>query len=287
MNDEVCHLLDGGIITPTCLQMIRIVVHPALLNKLSLIVESERLANKVQSLADILRVPIQLMNEVDVETTYQLVRTEARLELRSTGKGAPGPVFIDFVSGKSAHRRQFGGGRGQPLARAVGLKKGETPTILDATAGLGRDAFVLATLGCKVTLIERSPIVHALLADAIERALQDSTVADIVDRFTLINANAIEFMKTLSGDERPDVVHLDPMYPHRDKSALVKKEMRVFRDIVGDDLDSAQLLSAARECALKRVAVKRPIKADYLGGMKPDAEIKSPNTRYDLYFSYS
>lgn len=254
-------------------------------NQLSLLAVSDALVTHLQPLAQKLQLPVQLEANVLLETAYQLVCTETRLELRMTGKGAPGPVYIDFVGGKNAHRRQFGGGRGQPLARAVGLKKGEIPTVLDATAGLGRDAFVLATLGCRVDLIERSPVVHALLADAIERARQNDEIAGMIERFTLHNANATEYMNGLLGDERPEVIYLDPMYPHREKSALVKKEMRVFRDIVGADTDGAELLAAARQCAQKRVTVKRPVKAEWLGDMKPDAEIRSPNTRYDLYFS--
>ena len=80
-----------------------------------------------------------------------------------------------------AHRRQFGGGKGQMIAKAVGIKGGIKPQILDATAGLGKDAFVLATLGCEMTLLERSPIIHQLLQDGIERA-SESDVSDIIQR---------------------------------------------------------------------------------------------------------
>ena len=83
---------------------------------------------------------------------------------------------MDFVEGAVAHRRKFGGGRGQSIAKAVGLKSGAMPTVVDATAGLGRDAFVLASLGCKVTLIERSPVVAALLQDGLARAAQDPEI---------------------------------------------------------------------------------------------------------------
>src|SRR5690606_23122611 len=108
--------------------------------------------------------------------------------------GAPGPVFADFVEGALAYRRLHGGGRGQPVARAVGLKPGIYPKVLDATAGLGRDAFVLAALGCEVVMLERSPIIAALLDDALARAALESEVAPIVARMTLIQADARQWL---------------------------------------------------------------------------------------------
>lgn len=63
-------------------------------------------------------------------------------------------------------------------------------------------------------------------------------------------------MTTLS--PAPDVVYLDPMYPHRQKSALVKKEMRVFQSLVGNDDDADSLLIPAMTIAKRRVVVKRP-----------------------------
>ncbi|PLY15199.1 MAG: 16S rRNA methyltransferase [Sedimenticola sp.] len=261
-------------------------VQAEFLQQLSLIAETGDQVDQLQALAVALQLPVELASNMQTPSRYQLFKTVHRLELRETGKGAPGPVFIDFLSGKAAHRRQFGGGRGQPLARAIGLKKGMVPRVLDATAGLGRDAFVLATLGCAVTMVERSPIIHALLADAIARAHEDTGVREITDRLRLIHADASVYMDALVDSLRPDVVYLDPMYPHREKTALVKKEMRLFRHIVGDDRDGVRLLESARKCARMRVAVKRPINAEPLGNQPADALIKSPNTRYDLYFSH-
>ena len=216
-----------------------------------------------------------------------LVKTDQRLELRQSGRPAPGPVFIDFVSGKTAHRRQFGGGRGQPLARAIGLKSGRTPSVIDATAGLGRDAFVLATLGCEVRMVERSPIIAALLGDALMRAADDPGVGEIVARMALLQGDARAQLTALPESARPDVVYLDPMYPHREKSALVKKEMRIFRSLVGDDEDSAELLNAPRQVARNRVVVKRPAKAPTLDQTPPSMTINSPNTRYDVYLNHA
>ena len=234
---------------------------------------------EAQRLAEQFGLP--LTARADGDEGYRLVLTAERLELRTLGPKAPGPVYADFVGGKVGYRHRHGGGRGQPIAKAVGLKKGATPTVLDATAGLGRDAFVLASLGCEVTMIERSPIVAALLRDALARAELHGETAEVTARMQLIEGDAIKGMEALVGQY--DVVHLDPMYPHREKSAQVKKEMRLFRDLVGEDPDADRLLEAALACAAKRVVVKRPRGAPPLGERKPSYTVDSKTTRYDVY----
>ena len=168
------------------------------------------------------------------------------------------------------------------IAKAVGVQSGVRPTVLDATAGLGRDAFVLASLGCEMTLIERQPLIAALLEDGLARALRDAEVAPIAARMRLLCGNAIGLMQQWQ-DEAPQVIYLDPMFPHRDKSALVKKEMRLFRPFVGDDLDAPELLAAALELASHRVVVKRPRKAPCIAGPKPSHALDGKSSRYDIY----
>lgn len=204
------------------------------------------------------------------------------VQLVELGPGAPGPIRVDFVAGAAAHRRLYGGGAGQMIAKAVGLQPGVRPTVLDATAGLGGDAFVLAQLGCAMTLLERQPVVAALLADGLARAAADPEVGPIVARMTLIRGNAIDTMAAWA-DEPPQVIYLDPMFPHRDKSALVKKEMRLFRPLVGDDDDAPALLAAALPLASHRVVVKRPRKAPAIAGPAPSYVLEGKSSRYDIY----
>jgi 16S rRNA (guanine1516-N2)-methyltransferase len=202
------------------------------------------------------------------------------LELCQLDQPKLGAIKVDFVEGAVAHRRKFGGGRGQDIAKAVGLKHGFTPHILDATAGLGRDAFVLASLGCQLTLMERMPIVAALLDDGIERARLNSEVGGIARNMKLIHASSIENMSLV---DSPDVVYLDPMYPHREKSAAVKKEMRIFQSLVGEDLDADSLLAPALALAKYRVVVKRPSYALPLAGKAPSMTITMKKNRFDVY----
>ena len=214
---------------------------------------------------------------------FLLVVTASRLELRQTGARAHGPVFVDFIHGAVGYRRIHGGGRKQPLARAVGVKGPSTPTVFDATAGLGKDSFVLACLGCKVHLFERSSIIGVLLEDGLARAMADPEIGSLVKtRMSLTIGDSNELFHCMD-QEKPEVVYLDPMYPHRTKSALVKKEMRLLRAIVGDDQDSSALLKTALQNAQKRVVVKRPKSAPAIAGPEPSLQITSKNSRFDVY----
>lgn len=217
------------------------------------------------------------------EHAFFLEFTGDRLELRQHGTETPGPIVVDFVGGAVGHRRRFGGGRGQPLAKAAGLQTGHAPSVVDATAGLGRDAFVLASLGCSVTLVERSPVAAALLADGLRRGALDAETAPIVARMRLVHAQAVAWLRALAEEARPDVVYLDPMFPHREKSALVKKEMRAFQAVIGADEDADALLDAALTAARRRVVVKRPKGAPFLAGRAPTLDYPTKNHRFDVY----
>ncbi|XPF93169.1 class I SAM-dependent methyltransferase [Colwellia sp. RE-S-Sl-9] len=214
------------------------------------------------------------------QLTFLLQVNFQTLELIKIDEPKLSAIKVDFVEGAAAHRRKFGGGRGQDIAKAVGLKHGFTPHVLDATAGLGRDSFVLASLGCQVTMIERMPIVAALLEDGLARATLNTEVADIISKMELVHScltqNSFEHLQ-------PDVVYLDPMYPHREKSAAVKKEMRVFQTLVGEDLDADALLAPALAIAKYRVVVKRPTYAPPLANKKPSTSIKMKKNRFDVY----
>lgn len=222
------------------------------------------------------------LQSLQTEAPFALTWSDGHLELRKLDEPKLGPVFVDFVEGAVAHRRKFGGGRGQSIAKSVGLKSGANPTVVDATAGLGRDAFVLASLGCQVTMLERHPVVAALLADGLQRAQQDAEIGEWMrDRMSLRAGSALENLQQLGFT--PDVVYLDPMFPHRQKSALVKKEMRVFQSLVGPDLDADALLPAALAVAGKRVVVKRPDYAGYLNDKTPSMSIETKSNRFDVY----
>lgn len=226
-----------------------------------------------------------LNDAIALPASLTLAHREDRLVLVGDEALYGKPLSVDFVAGKAAHRRQFGGGRGQLVAKACGLNKGITPSVVDATAGLGRDAFVLAGLGAQVLLIERVAAIAALLEDGLARALRHGETADIAARMTLRHGDATRSLAALvaGASFNPQVIHLDPMFPHREKSALVKKEMRLFRMLAGDDDDAPRLLEAALDVATHRVVVKRPRKAPPIAGPAPQHSLEAKTSRYDVY----
>jgi 16S rRNA (guanine1516-N2)-methyltransferase len=190
---------------------------------------------------------------------------------------------VDFAGGPVGYRFRRGGERGHPLVRAAGIKKDRVPSIVDATAGLGRDAFLLASAGATVTLIERSAEVHALLQHALARAAAESSdLAEVIARMTLIHGDAKDRLPEL----RPDVVIIDPMHPPRRNTALVKQEMRQLSTIVGADEDADELMRIALSSARERVVLKWPLRAKpLLDSPKPSHQFAGKTVRYEVFLT--
>ena len=208
-----------------------------------------------------------------------LIADESGISLCRAGE--KGRVRVDFDGGAAHYRRTKGGG--ELIAKAVNHTA--QPTVWDATGGLGRDSFVLASLGLNVHTFEQNPAVACLL---FRRALigqgKVKETREIAQRITLHFGNAIDLMQELATQNgRPDVVYLDPMYPERRKTAAVKKEMAYFHDLVGAAQDEAELLDAALNTAKKRIVVKRPRLGEFLDGRKPAYQYTGKSTRFDVY----
>ncbi len=209
-----------------------------------------------------------------------LIRAQGRLGIRSPGEEGDGPVWAEFIEGRTGWRLRHAG-RGQSIARAVGLKKGKPPPrVVDATAGLGRDAALLAVLGCQVVAVERSPDVHAVLKDGLHRALVDPELGPALGGIELLLGDAALLIPEM--DPAPQVVLVDPMHPDRVNRAKVRKEMRVLREVVGEDADAGELAEVARAWARDRVVIKRPAKAPPLLG-DPSFQVAGKTVRFDVY----
>lgn len=213
---------------------------------------------------------------------YLLAYRDLRLLLQSTGDDKAGTLCVDFSDAKLNYRANSSI-RNQNIAKALGLKGGQRPSVLDATAGLGKDAFLIASLGCEVSLLERSDLVHALLADGLTRSgYYGEEISVILGRMNLHFGDLLEFE---AGSEEFDVVYLDPMFPERRKSAKVKKDMALLQQLLGHQADGAALLDAAKLLAKKRVVVKRAKLSPHIGTGKPDIEFKGSSSRYDVYLN--
>jgi len=230
-------------------------------------------AARAASLADACGCPL---HEGDTDA-LRLVVTDDGLELREGASGAG--VRPDFASLRGS-RRDWRQSRRQPLGRALGRG---TETVLDATAGLGRDAVLMTLMGYAVTAVERHPVVAALLEDGLARARHDATFAAAIgDRLRVACADARELLAT--GAIQPDAVYLDPMFPpKRRASALAPKAIRLVRAVVGVDPDAGAHFDAARERA-RRVVVKRHASSPPLAP-GPTFVVETALVRYDVYVS--
>lgn len=227
--------------------------------------ESDALEEQAQILAT------RLGCALDKEASSCLYVTSDKLSLKI---GNFSLLSADFSAATWAKRKAEG--KKQGLVRAckpaLGMK------IIDATGGWGRDAAILASFGAEVLIIERNPIIAALLADALDRrSEQDKLIMNL----SLINTDARSYLSTLTDADLPDVIYIDPMHPVRNKAALVKKDMQALQQLIGADEDALELLRIAIPKAKQQVVVKWPQKIRPL--LPPTSSIEGKTIRFDRY----
>lgn len=202
-------------------------------------------------------------------------------------------VAICFHQGATQHRRLYGGGKSQILSKAVGTDQKPGLRVLDATAGLAGDSFVLASLKARVQMLERSPLLFLMIQDALsvtKDVSSDQSLLETIERMSILQADALSWLNKQSRGMF-DVIYLDPMFPERKKKAAVKKEMQVLQYLLGESdkpdaarLDEEQrLLQLSIEKASHRVVVKRPRHAPPLPGEEPGYCLEGKSTRFDIY----
>jgi 16S rRNA (guanine1516-N2)-methyltransferase len=231
-----------------------------------------------------------------MQAGFKLERDEqGRLVLCDLQNIKQHPLVVDFASAGLNYRRTHGVGKNQTLGKALGLKAHPSPTVIDATAGMGVDAFIMASLGCRVRAFERSEVVFSLLQDGYRRLLEhepteckqnERELQAIAGRLSFECCDAVVVLSNLANEDRPDLIYLDPMFPEegRAKTALPKKGMQTFRRLIGEENDTLELLKVALNCAKKRVVVKRPIHSPNLEiGRKPTHVFLGKSTRFDMY----
>ena len=184
------------------------------------------------------------------------------------------------------HRRAFGAGKKQDICRAVGLNRTNNLSIVDATAGLGRDAFVLACHGAQVTAYEVDAVLSSMLSWSLARAKEFSVEqndVDLIESLKRLHFAQMDSSSDLAASSF-DVVYLDPMFPHRDKSAKVKKEMQILQQLLLNTASNPeQLFKSCWQAAKSRLVIKRPSKALPFADQKPTHQIVGKSIRYDVY----
>lgn len=195
-------------------------------------------------------------------------------------QGHETPLSVDFDGGQLGYRLAVDRVRHERLVRAVG-KISNNGMLIDATAGLGRDAALLARAGWQVTMLERQPVLQALLADGLART------QELVKQMSLVAADSVEWLS--QHPQVAEVVYLDPMFPERDKSAAIKKDLLWLQwlsasdSVATDEVMEANLLQAALSAARRRVVVKRPLRAPFLGGREAASSLSGKTVRFDIY----
>ena len=233
------------------------------------------------SLPDTVRVVTTREQWVQSNLPYLFHCHHDRLQLLSLDKKLQ-PLSVDFTGGTMGYRGQQNVRNEMVVKAVLGRDKQHLPPVIDATAGLGRDSFLLATLGCEVLMLERHPVVSALLQDGLRRYKENGDPA-IAGRLSFHRGDITN--GAFSGQilTPAEVVYLDPMFPQRDKSAKVKKEMQMFKQMVGADADSDALLHHAKPLATRRVVVKRPARAPFLADASPTYSLTGRSSRFDIY----
>lgn len=228
-------------------------------------------ADKARELAD--KLNIEIVSEM--LSNQMVLRMDAEgLSLLKDGLTIRG----DFSSMKK--RLKLANLQHEMLVKAAKIKGlGDNPTAIDATAGLGEDSILLAAAGYHVKMYERDEIIAALLEDALQRAKLDEELKPIVERMELIHGDSIEDMENCV--DSPDLIYLDPMFPARSKSGLIKKKFQLLQQLESPCEEGERMVMAARAAKPKKIIIKRPAKGEYLAGIKPNHSLEGKAIRYD------
>jgi 16S rRNA (guanine1516-N2)-methyltransferase len=227
---------------------------------------------------------VTLLDNADATTPFRFHYEGTILHLSVYKDNALcGTLVVDFSSPSFSHRLNTSMRINQPLARAVGVKRGFRPLVCDLTAGLGTDGMVLAALGCRVTMVERCLPLYLLLRDGLRRAAEIDRLRAGVERIRIHHMDAARFIETTEPDY--DTIYLDPMYPLVRKSARAKLHARLLRIVAGDDYDAPHLLQTALNSPVKRVVVKRGRTIAPLGSQTPAFAVTSKQLRYDVHIN--
>jgi|AntAceMinimDraft_1070359.scaffolds.fasta_scaffold52107_2 16S rRNA (guanine1516-N2)-methyltransferase len=210
---------------------------------------------------------------------YHLFHTDSGYQLTDPSNRRH-PLTIDFNSAALQYRQARGGKR-ELLLKAVAVQPDRC--VVDCTAGLGVDSWLMAAAGCTVILLERSPVLALMLSDALQRGRQNPEIAAVAERMTLVATDAAHWLANVPAVV--DTVYIDQMFPHQKKSAAVKGGMQVLQRFLGEDGSVTDLLQAALATRCRRVVVKRPLVGGESDGLLPDYQLTAKASRFDIYLA--
>lgn len=212
---------------------------------------------------------------------FALTLDKSRLSISDLSEPSWSPFCIDFLEPQWLLRLKKVQHETQLIKRAIGFKPQDNILIWDATAGLGRDAIIMAHLGYRVIAAERSLILFELLNDAFERAKNSEDLKESLTRLTLIHGDSKSLLIELNDNELPEVIYLDPMYPLSKKSAQPKKEMQILRKLLGPDDNLVELFEIAKKKAKNKLILKNNPRT--VIEQKPKHSLESKSVRFDVF----
>ena len=183
-----------------------------------------------------------------------------------------GMTLCNGTGGRLALRyRDIEARAAQALLLARACTASGRPAIADLMAGWGTDGLSLALRGCAVILVERSPVVWALLDEFVTRLeLPATVICTSAEQWCQAHRKVV------------DVAYLDPMFPARRKTALPGKRMQFLRDLAWQgDVPLTQQIALARTAARERVVVKR--RASDAEILAPAWKLRGRGIRFDVY----
>ncbi len=249
---------------------------------LALFADPSVISGHAQQLADLLNIPL-ISDPRGYQVFFNLTPNHLELIAHEENSKKPSSLRVDFTT--PGNLRRVKNPHKELLIQAIKIRKKIPATVVDATGGLGRDAFLLAAAGCKVDVFEQNHFIGALLADGLKRAALAPQTARVCNRITLHIQNTVEHIGELCPP--PEVVYLDPMFPERDKSAKVKQNLRILRYIEGDQGEDRELFAAVWAIKPRKIVVKRPLKSAPLCEIRPTYTLKGKAVRFDVYIPAS
>ncbi|CAL4324601.1 class I SAM-dependent methyltransferase [Buchnera aphidicola] len=212
-------------------------------------------------------------------TEFSLIIHEHRIELKNNANKNIKNIWIDFNHKKM---KSYQDDSKIKIIKAIGIKKKPFLNVIDATAGLGKDSFMMFSYGCTITMIENNPILSILIYDGLKRSYNDPIIGNIIKKkMKHINHSSINIQSL--NLQKPDVIYLDPMFPRKKKKSLPKKHMNTIQNLVKKDSDTQLLFNACKNFAKNRIVVKRKKNFKIISKNKPNYMIYSKKYRFDVY----
>ena len=145
-------------------------------------------------------------------------------------------------------------------------------TLLDCTAGYGRDSYILRLMGFNVTMIENSPVMSLLLNYALKKLK--------LLNFKMYHGNSYDYLN--HSEKNYDYIYIDFMFDKLKKNSLSSKNDETLKLVSFQENNKNNLIRLAIKKSNSRVVVKEP-KHSLSDILKPEYTIKTKLLNFNIY----